>query len=117
MTTAVRRRHPLVLALILVAALGALGAIALAVMRTRETPYVEFHSPDRRYSIVVKRRASLFGKMPGQAGDAPGRVLLIDSKGQVLREAPIEMVQLIEVGAWTARSVELRPLGEWPLPE
>ena len=114
MTAVGKRRLPAIL--LIVAVIGLPLVIALAVATTRESTYLEFHSPDKRLAIVVKRKTQLFGVGPGQSGDAPGRVLLVDAKGTILREAPIEMVQLIEVGTWGTRSVEVRPFGEWRLP-
>lgn len=97
------------LALVLASALG------LVWLRFEE-PYVDFPSPDGRYKVLVYRRPGLLAMAPGQSGDAPGRVLLVDSKGHVLKESPVEMVQLVEVPAWRADAVEVRPFGDWPLP-
>lgn len=94
-------------------------AMALAVVwLRREEPYVQFRSPDGRFTLIVYRRPRLFGMSPGQAGDVPGRAVLVDQHGKVLQEAPVEMVQLVEVREWRSRAVEVRPFNEdWPLPE
>jgi hypothetical protein len=105
-------RRALIGALVLVALVAAI----VVVMSRREERYVEFASPDGRFKIVVNRRPSLFGVAPGQSGDAPGRALLVDRSGHVLREEPLEMVQLVETPQWRTGAVEVRPFGEWSLP-
>jgi hypothetical protein len=102
-------------ALIGVAVGVALAVVIGALSFRSEEPYVEFPSPDGRFRVMVTRRPRLLGVGPGQSGDAPGRVLLVDPHGQVLREAPVEMVQLVEV-RWRPDAVEIRPFGEWRLP-
>jgi len=98
-------------------AVAVLLAIAVGnVWLRREELYVEFPSPDGRFKVLVYRRPGLLAMAPGQSGDAPGRVLLVDARGNVLREAPVEMVQLIEVPEWREDAVEVRPFGDWPLP-
>jgi len=102
------------------ALLGVTAALALAVAigvswLRREETYVELHSPDGRFSVVVKRRPMLFA-MPGGGGDAPGRALLVDGTGRVLREQAVEMVNLVQILEWRPRAVEISPFGEWPLP-
>jgi hypothetical protein len=80
---------------------------------THEEVYTQFVSPTGDYKIVVFRTASPWARMPGQAGDAPGRVVLLDRSGHRLREAPVEMVQLVEGVLWEPSGVSIRNVGQW----
>jgi len=82
-----------------------------------ESEYRRFDSPNGDYRIVVFRRSRLAGMMPGQSGDAPGTVRLFDRKGHVLREAEVEMVQLVETVDWQENSVHIKLVADWPLRE
>ena len=79
--------------------------------------YVQFVSPDRAYRVVVRRKVGFLGVMPGQAGDSPGVIRLEDSHGALIREADIEMVQLVRKIEWNARTVSIQNVGVWKLPE
>lgn len=82
---------------------------------------VTFPSPDGRYKLVVYKYTiyNYIPTMPGQGGDAPGVVRLLDSKDNVLQEAKLEMVQ--NVGSreveWEKDKVHIKLIAEWPLPE
>lgn len=91
-------------------------AVAVLVLKGREESYATFRSPDQRFEVVVLRKRSVIGMIPGQSSDSPGRVLLRDRSGRVIREAPVEMVQLAQVAQWSASTVWIQPFGEWPLP-
>ena len=54
--------------------------------------------------------------MPGQAGDAPGRVMLYNRVGELLHETSVEMVQLVQKVEWTEKSVSIKLIAEWDLP-
>ena len=94
-----------------------LALASLFLWRGVEERYLEFASPDQKYTIVVFRRRSLLGSMPGQASDAPGRAVLYDRQGRPLREENVEMVQLVKVLGWEPERVWLQPFGEWTLPK
>ena len=81
-----------------------------------ERPYRSFPSPDGRYRIVVFRRSVFPGMMPGQASDAPGTVRLYDHQGEVLREARVEMVQLVDRVDWEPHEVTIGLVADWNLP-
>jgi hypothetical protein len=55
--------------------------------------------------------------MPGQGGDAPGRVQLRNRGGEVLRQVDVEMVQLVDQVEWTDRKVWIKLVAEWELPD
>ena len=55
--------------------------------------------------------------MPGQAGDAPGKVRLYDQNGTLLHEADVAMVQLVDQVEWGERSVRIKLVAEWELPD
>lgn len=51
-------------------------AVVKGLPRVLAEKHAIYESPDGDYKIVVKRFPSLFGRMPGQASDAPGLVQL-----------------------------------------
>jgi hypothetical protein len=81
------------------------------------TEYASFTRPDGNYRVVVMRRPVWPALMPGQAGDAPGEVRLYDRKGKLLHKAEIEMVQLVDQVEWGERSVRIKLVAEWELPD
>lgn len=76
-----------------------------------------FVRPDGHYQLIVMRQRPLLSAMPGQAGDAPGEILIEDRSGVVLHRKMISMVQTIEAVEWGARTVSVKLQGEWPLPD
>lgn len=74
-------------------------------------------SPDGRFEIIVYRKLSKFAMMPGQASDASGLVRLCDRRGNLLHEAPIDMVQRTNDIEWHEDRVELPLVFEWKLPK
>ena len=83
---------------------------------SRDIEYRRFDSPDGAYHVTVYRRSSaLSSSMPGQSGDAPGKVRLHDKSGRVLREAEVDMVQLVDQVEWDARGVHIKLVADWPL--
>jgi hypothetical protein len=72
-------------------------------------------SPDRIFRIVVLRRP-LAWAMPGQAGDAPGTVRLLDRNDHVLRETEVPMVQMANEVEWSADRVRIKFVADWELP-
>jgi hypothetical protein len=107
------RRSWTVVGVLLALCATALGAVALI---RREDLYVSFSRPDGRYRVLVFRSWYPFAVMPGQGGDVPGRVVLVDRSGKALHEAPVEMVQLVENVEWLDAGVSFFPCGEWTLP-
>ncbi len=97
------------------AALVAIVAGAWWATRATEEPYAQYVSPNGDYKVVVFREVSRWATMPGQAGDAPGRVVLEDRSGRRLREEPVEMVQLVESVQWEPSSVTIVDVGQWRL--
>ena len=74
----------------------------------RATEYAAFPSPDGRFRVVVLRTPGWPGLMPGQAGDAPGKVRLYTSEGKLLRETDVPMVQLVDRVEWSDTSVYIK---------
>jgi hypothetical protein len=107
------RRFWTVIGVLLALCATAFGAVALI---RREELHASFSRPDGQYRVLVFRRMYSFGVMPGQGGDVPGRVVLVDRSGEALREAPVEMVQLVENVEWLDAGVFIFPCGEWTLP-
>lgn len=85
--------------------------------RLRTEEYASFTRPDGHYRVVVLRRSAWPGAMPGQAGDAPGKVRLLDRAGRVLQETSVEMVQLVDSVEWGERRVRIKLVAEWDLPD
>ena len=79
--------------------------------------YAAFDSPDGKYQIVVMRDKELLGTAPGQAGDSPGEVRLVNKNGDILEQTDVEMVQLVENVEWTDKSVYIKLVADWTLPE
>lgn len=96
-------------------ALALLLAAAVAWWPRPQTAAV-FDSPDRRFKLVVVRDAFPWSSMPGQAGDNPGWLLLVDRQGRELERTRVAMVQLVEQVEWQPDRVSVRLLADWPLP-
>lgn len=79
--------------------------------------YAAFNSPDGKYKIVVMKKSTFFGKSPGQGGDVPGEVRLVNKNGDVLQQKDVEMVQLVEKVEWTEKNVYIKLVADWELPE
>lgn len=64
-----------------------------------------FHedSPDGRFRVVVYRLSN-YSMTPGSGSDAPAIVKLFDSKGQLLQQSDLDMIQLAQV-EWSEDSV------------
>ena len=89
-----------------------------ALKRFLSYEYSRFKSPDGRYELIVYGIPTFIPTMPGNAGDAPGFVQLVDQNGNVLNEADVSMVQGIEPYAifWEKRSVHIKLIADWELP-
>ena len=81
-----------------------------------EQEYRSFPSPDGKYRVVVYRQSTFPSLMPGQSGDAPGKVKLRDRHDKVLQEARVEMVQLVDRVDWEPRKVVVKLVADWDLP-
>lgn len=110
-----RRRRRLVLAALLCCVVATAGVIAYARLRT--SVYATFTRPDGHYRVVVLRRTVWPSVMPGQGGDAPGTVQLLDRRGKLLHRAEVEMVQLVDQVEWSDRKVWIKLVAEWDLPD
>jgi hypothetical protein len=51
--------------------------------------------------------------MPGQAGDAPGTVRLVNAAGRRLAETPVEMVQLVQRVDWSGGHARIDLIVDW----
>jgi hypothetical protein len=74
-----------------------------------------YRQPNGAHQIVVYRIPDPFA-MPGQAGDAPGVVKLVDGRGHVLENLDVEMVQNVSEPEWTPGRVRIKLLADWPVP-
>lgn len=90
---------------------------ACGFMFSKLEKYQTFDSPDGRFKIVVMRKSKFFGLAPGQAGDAPGEVRLLDKDGNILQKTDVEMVQIVEKVEWKPRSVHIKLVADWELPD
>lgn len=81
--------------------------------------YSSSTSPDGQFKIVVYRKLVFPFMFPGQSGDAPGYVRLLDTHGKVLKEKDVDMVQSIDHDniIWEKDSVFIFYFAEeWYLP-
>jgi len=101
-----------VAAILLIGVATALGVFVERHFDLREIR--RFVSPDRRHALIVYRRPLVFAA-PGQAGDAPGIVVLETATGTELQRRSVDMVQLVEEPQWTSDRVVVKLLLDWPL--
>lgn len=78
--------------------------------------YATFESPDNRFRIEIWRNKQILAVGPGQTGDSPGEVRLYNQSGDLLEEAAVDMVQVVENVEWTDKTVFIKFVGEWNLP-
>ena len=101
---------------VIIACAGLLMFIHLG-KRALAQKYNWYASPDGRFKVVIFSVPSLRFAMPGQGGDAPGFVQLIDTKtGRVLHERNVDMVQNIDQMDWSPDSVHIKLFADWVLP-
>lgn len=81
-----------------------------------DSEYRRFDSPDGNFHVLVIHQGTLGALLPGQSGDAPGIVQLIDKQGRVLEQTPVEMVQLVDNVRWHDERVDIRLIAVWNLP-
>ncbi|HUS35259.1 MAG TPA: hypothetical protein VM680_07915 [Verrucomicrobiae bacterium] len=96
------------------------GFVLFVVLYRKKTEYVTYQSPDQRFKVVVCRYQQYGIMMPGQSGDAPGVVFVVDNaNGRVLGKKRIEMVQMVNVNQieWSPTNVYIHLIGDWKLPE
>jgi hypothetical protein len=99
--------------LLLVTVLG----VACVSCARKGVEYRYFLSPDGKYRLVVFRFDGQDLAMPGQSGDAPGEVRLLEvSSGRVLERKQVDMVQTIDRVVWSSTNVEVLLFAEWKLP-
>jgi hypothetical protein len=73
-------------------------------------------STDGKFEMLVCRTPS--AGMPGQSGDAPGFIRLLDKRsGSILNEADLEMVQVYPGVEWTKDTAHIKLIADWPLPK
>ena len=94
----------------------AAALVAASLIGCSENEYRRFESPRGDFRILVMRQGSFGAMMPGQSGDAPGVVRLVDREGHVLQEKAVSMVQLVDQVTWREDRVTIRGLADWQLP-
>lgn len=102
-----------IVALVLLLAIA--GIIFWRYPRLSAEPYQVFISPDEQHRLEVFTYSSWLPaiSMPGQSGDASGRVFLRDKHGTTLKTMPIGMVQNVTDPEWTDRKVEIWAVLDW----
>ena len=112
---AVRRAAPIAV----IVALLVMGGFAW-MATTRLEPVATFERPDHHYQVLVLRKRSGWpggvGR-PGQSGDTPGEVRLVDRSGHVLESTSVDMVQVVENVDWQDKRVVIKLVADWPLPD
>ncbi|MFL6229659.1 MAG: hypothetical protein ACJ741_12880 [Pyrinomonadaceae bacterium] len=103
---------------LLAALVCALVVAAISLYSARHalaSEYKTFQSPDGKFKVVVYSYPMLISSVGG-AGDAAGFVRLYDSRGHVLEEEGVEMVQLVDQIEWEKEKVDIKLIAEWRLP-
>lgn len=103
-------------AAVLILAVGAAAISGIMFSDLLKEKYATFESPDRRFRIEVWRDKQFLAVGPGQTGDSPGEVRLYNQAGDLLEEADVDMVQIVENVEWTDKTVFIKFVGEWNLP-
>jgi hypothetical protein len=83
---------------LVLAVLAGLAVVLFAPLST----YREVQSPDGEFTLVARSSFfhSLVPRMPGQAGDKPGRVIVLRKDGQSCGSAAIDMVWMAGDVRW-----------------
>jgi len=106
--------------LILLPAIGAFAAIATLAFLPLD-PVRSAESPDGAFIAVATRPYfyALVPVMPGQFGDAPGRITIYRKDGRSCGSAPVDMVWMIQDLRWelskAPREVSLTAVAVWNL--
>ena len=80
-------------------------------------PYLSFSSPDGRFKVVVTSDGGA-GRWPGQGGDGPGGVFLLDGRtGRALESKQVEMIQNVDQVTWSDTNVVVTMVADWKLPK
>lgn len=71
-------------------------------------------APDSEYSAVVQvRRYRMFvPSMPGQSGDKPGRLVLVNPAGETCGAIKLPMANMAYDAEWDSAGVHVRLLGQ-----
>jgi hypothetical protein len=108
-----KRTIPGLLAAVLVATLSGLAYLQYFA----EEQAFESVKPGGAYRLVVYRRVRpLSFAMPGAGSDAPGRVVLLDRSGRVLKEEPVRLVNMVSDVEWHDTEVSFQPFQGWSYP-
>jgi hypothetical protein len=106
--------------LILVLAIGASAAIATLAFMPLD-PVRSAESPDGAFIAVATRPHfyALVAVMPGQSGDAPGRITIYRKEGRLCGSVPVDMVWMVQDFRWelskAPREVSLTAVAAWNL--
>ena len=106
----------------LAAALAGVAVIVLVVFFSgfsMSEDYLTSTRPDGKYRVVVSKKTSLLnlGSVPGSSGDAPGVVRLYNQQGKLMEETKVELVQQVEKVEWGVKSVYIKLVADWQLPD
>lgn len=110
----VRRITFMLVCLVLAAVAYALVASCFVNVDCSE-PYLSSLSPEGTDSLAVCRRPMLFS-MPGGGSDAPGWIVLRDSRAFVTGIVDLGMVQTAEAPEWTPERVDMKLAASFPRP-
>jgi hypothetical protein len=107
-------------ALISVLVIGAFAAIATLASLPLD-PVRRAESPDAAFIAIATRPYfyALVPMMPGQSGDAPGRITIYRKDGRSCGSAPVDMVWMVQDLRWelseVPREVSLTAIAAWNL--
>jgi hypothetical protein len=107
-------------ALISVLVIGAFAAIATLASLPLD-PFRRAESPDAAFIAIATRPYfyALVPMMPGQSGDAPGRITIYRKDGRSCGSAPVDMVWMMQDLHWelsgVPREASLTAIAAWNL--
>jgi len=73
-----------------------------------------FESPDGNHRIEVWAHIRTFTS-PGDAGQDPGKVLLLDRNGKVLESSKVHIADIIDTVTWREDRVSIIGVAAWDL--
>ncbi len=81
--------------------------------------HLTFTRPDGKYRVVVSKKTPFLNLKStiGGSSDTPGLVQLYDQHGKLLQETKVDLVQQVENVEWLPKSVYIKLVAEWSLPD
>ena len=91
------------------------SATLLVSHSTNPSPYTRYQHPTQPLAIVIYRQPILFA-LPGSSSDAPARIALENSLGDILESTQVESLLVVSEPEWSETRVEMKLVFDWKLP-